>query len=178
MYIDDGKGKGIQAEISIDNQLMVKSSTNPSYAYNSMSKGTMFRWISSYAATAADFVMYLMNTDQANLFRINRVIFGSTVNTIWTMYKITGGTPAGTAITGVNLNWGSGKVATVTALGNAAVTGSPTGTIINYGMTLANTNDMVLIEGSIVMPVNTAWAIKASATGTVYVLLEGWFEPI
>jgi len=178
MFIDDGGGNGRQAKVSRNNQVLVLSTITSFSAWTSKEYGQDFGWVSSYAATAADYVVYIMNLDTTNYLRVNRLIFSSTVATLWTLIKVTGGTPAGTTITGTNTNFSSGKTALVTALGNAAVTGSPTGTVINKIHTAISTPFEYRVEGSIILPVNTAIAVQASATGTIAVFISGWFEDI
>lgn len=178
MFIDDGAGKGIQAFISTDNQLLTKSATSPLYSYYSREKGTMFHWISTYAATANDWVMTVTNNDQANYLRLNRLIFANSVAAIWSTWNITSGTPGGTRVTPINMNWSSGKVPAVAAYGNAAVTGTLTGTAVSYYAAPAANSVQSLVEGALILPVNTTWGIKTNQTGTVYVIVEGWLEPI
>lgn len=178
MYIDDGKGKGFQVGVNSDNQLLSKSITIPQYAFQSFLKGNEFIWVSSYAATAADYVFSLRNDDQVNSLRISRFILSSTVATLWTFIKVTGGTPAGTLVTGVNTNFSSGRLATVTCYGNAAVTGSPTGSPFLKVYTPISTHSAFETNGSIVLPANTAIAVQASTTGTVAVTISGWFEAV
>lgn len=178
MFIDDGKGKGFTAGIDSNNRLLVTAVTNPLSSNMAFLKGNDFVWTSSYAATANDYVFYLMNTDQLQYLRINRFIVSATGATSWTAIKVTGGTPAGTAITGLNTNFSSGKVATVTALGNAAVTGSPTGSTILKVRTAADATLALVIDGSVILPVNTAIAIQVGASVTVNVTVSGWFDTI
>jgi hypothetical protein len=169
MFIDDGSGHGYQVKVDSNNRVHSFSITEPAYSNISISDSQLFTFTSTYAATANDFVMYILNSNSTLPMRINRIIVSSTVATLWTIIRVTGGTPAGTAITGINQNFSSGIGATVTSLGNAAVTGSPTGTNLFLFHTPASTAQILLVEGSIVMPINTAIAIKAGATGTVAV---------
>ena len=169
--------KGFSAQVDEDLRLWTKTTNSPLSAEISLKKGLLFRWLSTYAATAADYVLCLKNTDPSNNLRINKLIVSNSVDTIWTSSKITAGTPAGTAITGVNMNFNSGKTAVVTALGNAAVTGITGATALGYFQSLAKTSLMIDTDGALILPANTTWALKASATGTIYVFAEGWFEP-
>lgn len=178
MLIDDGKGKGFVAGIDSNNRLLVTSVTSPLSSNISFLKGNNFVWNSSYAATANDYVFYLMNTDQSQYLRINRFIVSATGATSWTAIRVTGGTPGGTAITGLNTNFSSGKVASVTSLGNAAITGSPTGTTILKVRTGADSTLALTIDGSVILPVNTAIAIQVGASVTVNVTVSGWFDTI
>lgn len=76
------------------------------------------------------------------------------------------------------MNFNSGKTANVTAFGNAAVTGITAATILGYFQSLAKTTLVFNTDGALILPANTTWALKSSASGTIYVFLEGWLEPI
>lgn len=178
MIIDDGTGHGYQAGVAEDGRLLVDSITTPHYASAAKHLQQLFIWESAYSATAADVVIYIKNIDSTNFLRIHRVITSSSVAQLWTFSRVTAGTAGGTTITAVNTNFASGKTALATSYGNAAVTGSLTKTVLQKARTPASSYFAASLEGSIMLPVNTAICVVCSATGDVEVNISGWFESL
>jgi len=175
MFIEDGQGNGNIAGVNGDGQLLASAITEPSYSNAAIDASELYAWTSQFTAGGAARVFYLKNTDPNKYLRINRVIASSTVAQLWDMNRITGGTPAGTIITGVNTNFTSGKVAQALAYGDAAVTGTLTVQRLNIAYA---TIFSASLDGSIILPVNTAIGISCSAAGGIAIMVSGYYQPI
>lgn len=134
-----------------------------------------FTWFSTYTTAGAENVIYIKNTHETDNLEIHSVVLGTSANVIFTMSQVTG-TAAGTTITGVNMNLGSTKTASVSSYGNAAVTGLTTGNTLLTFRVLANYGDKYNIEGGVIMPPNTAIAVAVSALVTFDCTIYGHFN--
>jgi hypothetical protein len=177
MIIDDGRGRGYQAGVNETGHVFTRANSEQVHSHNAMHDATTFRIVSAYSATADDIILYFKSDDVSNYFRLESIILSSAVAQLWTIYKVASGTAGGTALTPVNTNFASGKTAEATLYGNAAVTGSLTngGTFFS-GYTPANTAITIEFAGSVLLSVNTAFAIDCNATGAVSCTIEGWYE--
>jgi len=127
---------------------------------------------SSYTATGGDEVLYVKNTTSLGSLTIVRIELASSVNQIWTLFRQTSGTAAGTNLTVVA--GASGLNGTTIALGNAAVTGTVAGDTFMQPATLAATSRVVEFPpNALILEPGDAIAIDASATGIIYATIIG-----
>ena len=126
--------------------------------------------------TTAVEVISIENEENDKDLHITRFIFSAILNAIFTVFEVTSGTPAGTVLVGVNPNFGSSTVNSITAFGNAAVTGTVAGDTLFQVHTLADSTDQVFVEGSIVIPKNSAIAVTCNVDTTVDVTLIGFWH--
>jgi hypothetical protein len=177
MIIQDPRtGRG--ADVDSSGNLKVNAVITPNYSHQSMDHSLLYTWMSNYSPGGAETVIYVKNLDPNKPMRHNRIMLSSAVNQLWTIIRVTGGTPAGTIVTPQNMNFASAQTPLCSALGNAAVTGSVVGTPIFRFYSLAYTPVQLLLEGSIIVPYNEAIAITCSLTGTIAVDIEGYFEEV
>lgn len=167
---------GNTASVSDNNRLLVASVTETGLEFESKENGKAFSWVSTYSATGGDEVLSIKNTSTSEVLVIEEVIIGSSVANVFTLFEVTSGTAAGTTLTPLNLNLGSGNSAASTSYGNAAVTGSLSGTTIAIDGVTANSFDTLDLKGGLVLQESDEIAITASATGSVYVTLLGHYD--
>lgn len=175
--IIDGQGTGYSVGVTDSNQLKVNAEVQTEMHFHSSEEGTSFSWASTFATGGSNVeVIYIKNTDDKKL-HLHGFLMGSTVAQVWTIFKVTSGTAAGTTITPVNLRLASGITKNNTSLGNAAVTGSLSGDTLYLATSPANETFTLDTEGALLLEKGDEIAITASANGTVYVTVWGhWGE--
>jgi len=134
-----------------------------------------YSWFSTYTTAGAENVIYIKNTHATDNLEIHSIVLGTNTNVVFTMSQVTG-TAAGTTITGSNMNLGSTQTASVTSLGNAAVTGLTTGKTLLTFRVLANYGDKYNIEGGVILTPNTAIAVAVSVLTTFDCSIYGHFN--
>jgi hypothetical protein len=114
MIIEDSTGSSSGAKVTKDNALRV---TTASAICEASLRGDAYSWNSvSYNMTAADTVLLIANESPTRLLVINRIYVWSDVPTSIDVHFPAKATWTGTAVTGVNLNRASSKVAAATAI--------------------------------------------------------------
>ena len=121
-------------------------------------------------------VISVENEEAGKDLHITRFILSAIIDCIFTVFEVTSGTPAGTTLIGVNPNFGSTVVNSVTAFGNAPVTGTVAGDTLFQVHVKADTTEQIFVEGSIAMPQNSALAVTANVDTTVNVTLIGFWH--
>jgi hypothetical protein len=128
---------------------------------------------------AAEYTLYFKNNSADEFHLYDMWSYGTDADVVWKLHKVTG-TASGTAITPVNLNVGSGKIADVTVAGGAAgVTGlTSAGVLLQWYNGIANTTNKWTIDGAIIIPSGTAIAIEydAGTGGAAMLTLRGYYE--
>jgi hypothetical protein len=111
LQIQDGKGRGLTAEVNTENQLVVRAISEPELEH-AASFGKAYAWDSlELDIDTGDTMLFIKNTGSTTLI-LDRIIFnGSNVICTWTVLLGTATTtPSGTAVAGVNLNTGFASV--------------------------------------------------------------------
>ena len=111
--IEDGKGHGYAVEVTKDNRLRVYATTEMEASYESEVNEACFVWTFNYDHDAGDTIILLKNEDQKRNLLIEHVSIALDVSSLVTIHSPSCATPAGTAVTGVNLNRKSGRAAAV-----------------------------------------------------------------
>jgi hypothetical protein len=176
LTIEDGKGRGNIAEVTNKNGLRVYAENIEEVALISGENQLTFSLTSTYAAGANDKIIYMKNNDPERNFIIRYVTVGSTVATMWQLFSSLTGTPAGTAIIPVNTNIGSGKVAFMTALGNAAVTGTTPAHVVANAYTSAYSTYSIDFLSGLIIQYGSELILATSEAGTVVVTIIGYFK--
>lgn len=175
LVIEDGEGKGFKAGIDSLHRLKVTGAVVGPLEFES-GRGNAATFTSTFVTGGSDVeVISIQNTD-AKHFHISRIFLASSVITVWDLFEVKSGTPAGTVLNFVNPNIDSGKVNTATSFGNNAVTGSVAGDTIILTQTLADVGIEIFVEGMIILGTNDTFAIAADANGTVRVSVVGFWE--
>jgi len=142
LIIEDGKGSGIKAGVSLDGQLLVRAVVDSLIDHNSQEHGLAFSWASGLVnAGAAGTILLVKNTGNKDL-HITEVWLSTEIDTRVAIHLVTANvTVAGDAtITGVNLNTGSSNVAEALAMTNE--TGNSQGGVIWNGEIMAAANSL------------------------------------
>ena len=115
MLIEDGKGTGRKAQVNSDNQLTTFSVVETEFLSVNVNDEMAFVWdFPAYNYAAADTVMWLRNDSNLDL-HIHHIYLYSDTATVLSLHKPSNVTPAGTLITGCNINLTSGTIAEATA---------------------------------------------------------------
>ena len=170
----DGQGNSFLAGVTSEHQLKAIAVSTPPLEHASHAHGLAAYVNSTYAATGGQEVLSIDNQETTLHFHITRLFLNSTVDTLWTLFEITSGTPGGTTVTYQNPNLGSGVNNSLTCFGDATVTGSLSGNTLWHGASLADTTLPIFLEGSLILGNGSKVAITADATGTVAVTILGF----
>ncbi len=162
------------ADVSEDGLQLVESLDLSPQAYHNR-KGSGAYWNSTYSATGGEEVIYIKNDDPRNLY-ITKLWISSAVASLYTLFRVTSGTAAGTAITPVNAMLGGGTPGLESSFGNASVTGSLSGTTLVVGsIGVALVDDGVNRLDGLVVPETEAIAITLTTTGAFQAHIEGYW---
>lgn len=105
--LEDGKGRGLKAEVNEEQQLVVRAITEEEIEHASAMLGSAYSWDSTERdIDTGDTMLFVKNTGDVPLVLDRATINGSNVICTWTLLLGSAITvPAGgTEITGVNLN--------------------------------------------------------------------------
>lgn len=175
LQIEDG-ATGTTAEVDSDRRMSVKALSTPPLEIASDDRGDAAYFSSTFAASAGEEVVSIRNTETTRNLHITRMSMSATAVTNWTLFEVTSGTAAGTTLTYLNPNLGSGTVNSVTAFGNASVTGTLTGDTILHTRTLASTPAELFLEGSLILTNTDEISLTTSASATVFVTIVGFWD--
>jgi hypothetical protein len=167
---------GNVANVTDEKKLEVAAVSESSLEFASKNNSCAFSWISTYAATGGQEVVYIKNTSPSKSLIIDEIVVGCSAASVFTLFKVTSGTAAGTTLTSRNLDLSSGSTSPDTAFGNAPVTGSLTGTTVAIDGVTAGMFQTLDLKGSLVLRQNDEIAVTSSATGTVYITVIGHFK--
>jgi len=166
MKIKDGKGKGNEAGVNSENQLLTASVGQSEIEHESEENGAAYNWSSDLVSLdAADTVLLLKNTSDTPL-HIEYVDINSGVTpSEYTVHLPTADvTVAGaTTITGVNLNTASSNVAEASSVTDE--TGNTQGNVIASAFLAADSNIRIATPG-LILGKNKSLAIDAVNTTT------------
>ncbi len=178
MQVLDGKGGGSlweihkhrgQVDAQIETAFEKHSRGGQSYAWSNV----------GYDMAAADTILAVRNISSLRNLHITRVTMSS-VDVNVAQHHVTEGSAAlaGTAVTGVNLNFTSGNVAEADAKGDET-TNSSQGTLIGTTKLPALTQVDIDWEGALILGTNDAYSIDyiADDTGNLpLITIYGYFE--
>ena len=137
---------------------------------HAIAEGCAYTLHSTYSATGGEEVISLKNDDVA--IHVERIVVSSTVASVVSVMRVTSGTPAGTDIStkAFNLKLGSAAAPGITAFGNASVTGTVDGTIIDQQLLDATTPVDFPMDG-LTIPLGEAIFVRLATTGVVQVTI-------
>lgn len=180
IQIEDGLGRGFSAQVDSEGHLVVDALVITDIAHISDAHGQSFSWSSgSYnPGTTGDTILLVKNTSTTrNLFIIG-ITISSAVETRVVVHIPTTvvTTPAGTAITGTNLNSSSNNVAE--AIAKRDETNNVQGNILWSGEIQATTLPYSLpLFGAVIIGQNDSIAVDYVADPTACdVTILGYFE--
>lgn len=109
-------------------------------------------------------VIYIKNTSTTLDLHIDTVEATADAAGLWTLFRVTSGTAAGSTIIPTNMKLASPNAAAVTAFGDASVTGTLTGTEIAVKLGGANSDVVFTTEGFLSLGQNEAIALTYATT--------------
>ena len=178
ILIADGKGGGGPMEVR-GNRAQVDAQTETAFETHSHD-GKSYSWTNvSYDMTAADTIIAVRNISSNQHLHITQVLM-NTGTTTFAQHHVTNASAAlaGTAIVGVNLNFGSGNVAEADARGDET-TNSSQGTLILTNSVVATFDTTVDWEGALILGTNDSYAIDYTVddtTDAMKITIWGYFE--
>lgn len=178
ILIADGKGGGGPMEVK-NNRAQVDSQTETAFEKHA-EVGEAYSWSNvAYDMTAADTIIAVRNTSATKHLHIVRTIM-STGTTTFAQHHVTNASAAlaGTAITGVNLNFRSGNVAEADAKGDET-TNSSQGTLILTNSVVATFDTVVDWGGALILGTNDSYGIDYTVDDTTdapHITIWGYFE--
>lgn len=176
--IKDGTGTAYLAKVDDKNRLFTRGvAFGPLEDASEIGEAAV--WTSTYAATGGQEVIYIQNTEPSKDLHITRIQMNNTVTNVFTLFEVTSaGAATGTGITPVNPNLASGTSNSENSFGNATVGGTLTGDNLGIWAHLASAGLDIFFEGSIILGNGDAIALTTSATGTVYVTVQGFWDAV
>lgn len=172
----DGKGRGYLAEVDSDNRVRVSARSQEEIEVVSETDGQAFTWTNlTYNYTGADTILLVKNTGDTPLHILSIECSGDTATEVIVHVPTTEVTPTGTAVTGFNLNLGSGNVAEATAI--ADETNNTQGDIVYSQRMLASTVLPIMLHGAVILTKNKSIGVDFVTVGAACnVTIMGYFE--
>ena len=177
MRIEDGKGSGVQAAVTLAGRLATESVSESKEHHANHEEGTAYNLPFSFTSTGTgdstgSCFLYIKNNDP-----IDMIVDGfsyATTGVLQIVKGVTGTAGGGAGIVPANVNFGSGKVADGTFYGSTKITGLTKGTMVervycNSAKESKNFNfemDMIMPKNS-VMCFYTTDVSKVTFRGTV-----------
>jgi len=182
MHIQDGTGKGYQAEVNAEHRLQVGAVTYTAERHSNEAEGNAYQVLFSQSPTAGDdCIFYMVNSSQTmNLIAEGIWLYVSAAGEVSVKLGAKGTRNSATALTPVNCNAGSGNSADGTFEkgadldgGSATLTG---GSIVSmYKFSAATDTKYFNFEQDIIVPQNqtlTLWCSSASPTVTGHLVFN------
>lgn len=124
----DGKGAINEVKVTAEGRALGRDIAESDQGH-AIEEGEGFSLHSSYNLTGAEEAISLQN-DGGDV-HIPRIVVSTAATGVVSVRRMTSGTPAGTPITAKSLKFGDAVASDLTAFGNASVTGSVDGDIID-----------------------------------------------
>lgn len=124
----NGKGPINEAAVDAEGNVAVRALTETDMAH-AVDEGVAFTLHSTYSLTGGEEAISLNNNGRD--IHVERIVVSTAATGIVLVKRMTSGAPAGTVITAKNLKLGQAVAADITAFGNASVTGTVVGDIID-----------------------------------------------
>lgn len=181
LQIEDGLGSGRVSGVSPQHRLMTAAETNVTAHFVSKETGRAFNWNSIDGAAAAnDIIFYLLNTSATRNLFVDVMRVGAANAALWKVTIVTGTAAGSSAITGTNLNLGSGIQAEATSRGSGAITGLTAGTTIATARNAAGASTDIPFDDVLIIPPNVAIGVEydTGTGGLAEVLVRGYYRVI
>lgn len=176
ILIEDARGKGYKASVSVTNRLNVSAKTAQRSFYINRDDGECYNVTTSFSAATGNEVIYIKNDSKTKKMYIDLARVGGVNTGLFEVFEVTG-TAAGTEITPKNLNLASSQTADATAYGDASVTGLTIGDRIAMVRVPANSSADIPFESTVILGLTDAIAITyTGSTGIVDALIRFWYE--
>ena len=147
--IRDGTGGGYLAQVTSENKLRTYCTTESESSYESEVNKRCYTWTTAYNVSAADTVIWLRNDSTTLNLVLEKVLLANDTATRFTVHFPANATPAGTEVTGVNLNRGSNNLAEATCYSDE--TNNTQANSFANGILQANVPAILPIDGTVVL---------------------------
>lgn len=180
VFIQDGKGRGVNAGVSTKgNRLDVSSRSNSRIFYASRDDGQAYTWASRYLVDAGSSIIYLQNTSPTRNLIIDEIDIGATSGATWELWSCTTD-GAGTVVSGNNMNLTSSNSPESRAFGDANITSNSSGVLLGYAKHEDNSMHDFDVVDSLILGQNDAIIIKKQPTPASTVsgvcFIRGYYE--
>ena len=165
---------GNLAIVTPEGKLKTFSTTETESFYISKTNGEAYTWSVAYDYAAADTLIWLRNDSTTKILIIETIILSSDTATQFILHFPVNATPAGTAVTGVNMNRGSVNVAEATCYRDE--TNNTQANVIHQGIIDANATIVVPVRDSFILYHNDCVAVDYVTAGTLgTVTIKGYY---
>jgi len=147
--IEDGMGKGYKAQVTNENKLRTYSTIESEGSYESETHERCYTWTTAYNVTAGDTVLWLRNDSTTLNLVLEKIILSNDTATQVVVHSPANVTPAGTVVTGVNLNRASNLIAEASGYSNE--TNNVQANIIANAIIQANVPAIFPLDGTVVL---------------------------
>lgn len=166
----DTSGGGATNEAAVDSQArLVVRAIADSDMQQANGHGRGFTFHSSYSATNDHEIFYLQNNGVD--IHVHTITVSTSASGVFQIFRQTSGTAAGTVITGKNGIIGRLIMSDVTAFGDAEVTGTVTGDVIE-GQDIGTSVPFVFQMEDLVIPDTEAIVVRCLTTGVIHVAMS------
>ena len=114
MLIEDGTGGGYKAQVTSEKMVRTYAMVESEISHVSERHGDAYVWTATADWGGDKNAIWLRNNDTDANVIIQKIVISAPAAAVIEVYVGTGNTSGGTAITGVNMNRGSGKIANAT----------------------------------------------------------------
>lgn len=176
LLIGDGRGGGGPMEVK--NQRAQVDADIHSALEEHSEKGDAYSWTNvTYNMGVNDTIIGIRNTSATLNLHIDRCFISSDVATVATLHRVNGSAAlAGTAISAVNLNGQSGKVADAEAKGDETTNSSQGDILLQVELVAAITKEIDL-DGAMILGSNDMFGIDYVADAAiVHITVFGFFN--
>lgn len=165
---------GNLAKVTPEGMLTTFATTESYATYISQSNGEGYVWNVAYDYDANDTLIWLRNDSPTKFLIIERITITSETVTQFIIHFPENATPAGTSITGTNLNRGSVNVAEATCYQDE--TNNTQDVILTQGIVTANGKNNMSVDGAILLAHNHCIAVDFVTAGTLgIVTIRGYY---
>jgi len=163
--------------VTIENKLRTYSTNEFEVSYESEKHGRAYTWTAAYNYTGNDTILWLRNDSSTLNLIIDLIVLASDTTTRVIVHSPGNTTPAGTVVTGVNLNFGSNLLAEATAYSNE--TGNTQRNIIANASLPANIPVILPVNGAFILGYKNEIAIDFVTTGTMgMATIRGYYHEV
>lgn len=179
VFVQDGKGRGFNAEVTADNHLQVDSFVLPRVAEISKEDGQTYSWSSRYIVDGGSSIIYLQNTSPTRNLVIDEIDIGGVSGTIWELWTCTTD-GAGTIVSGINHNLTSSNSPEARAFGDANITSNSSGALLGYAIHANSVEESFHTKDTVVLGQNDAIIVKTPPASVTTIsgicTVIGYFE--
>ena len=175
--IRDGTGKGFLAQVTSENKLRAYSTIENEASFESETKERCYSWTDSYNYAANDTIIWLRNDSSTLNLLIEKIVVSSDTATQVIFHSPENTAPAGTVVTGVNLNRSSNHIADATCYRDE--TNNVRANVIANAIIQANVPAIFPVDGAIILGYLDCLAVDFVTVGALgMATIRGYFHEV